>query len=643
MTCRSLQVREILAVLGLCLSCCRGESITSRRQLNDALEAGPVRKVGFLSEANYLSVRTALSNFVEPVFFTHTEDLYTAVNNGTLVAGLISGVPNTHNFTAYSTEVVSPRSFQMMQGAAAQHLMEAVDAAVVRTHNAGELVKAVKSNPPFKATEVYTCSALDPSTVPFPNKSLATGLLKDVLDTKRLRVLAYGDPSNKPNWQQDGNYQVDPPTGFWPQYLDYFMDQFRAAYGSDIQLERVWTASGDTQLVLDGTVHMTEPYYLYEGLYNGSVKKWSHQFSCVVMGYEQIFFSKLAAPEVITLVDSWDKECPAALSSCVARRLQNQITSRAALNAMLDTGSNKKVGFLSLANYRSMATVLSSKLEPTVFASTADLYKAVTNGSVIAGMISGVPDARNFSVFGSERISPRAFQMMPGELSRHLRQAVDAAVVRTHYAAELLSVQDNNPPFEAIEVHTCAADDPAKVPFPPAGQATGLLKDVLDTKRLKVLASGSPGSLPNWDQDGNYQKFPPTGFWPDYMSAWIAHFKAAYGNDIVLERVWMTGDESTRMLLNGSVHMTEAYYVYESLWQQRPKKWSHDFSCVVMGYEQHFFARKAVLDFSAVGPSCGVQLAACENGLARISAAHGPGISETAALALLFTIVALLH
>ncbi|CAE8607458.1 unnamed protein product [Polarella glacialis] len=38
-----------------------------------------------------------------------------------------------------------------------------------------------------------------------------------------------------------------------------FMAKFRAKYGNDIQLERVWRKAGGTDMVLNGTIHMTEP------------------------------------------------------------------------------------------------------------------------------------------------------------------------------------------------------------------------------------------------------------------------------------------------------------------------------------------------------------------------------------------------
>ena len=54
---------------------------------------------------------------------------------------------------------------------------------------------------------MQNCYTGDKGKLPFPNASEATGLLKDVLDKKVLRILAFGTPDNKPNWHEDGNYQ----------------------------------------------------------------------------------------------------------------------------------------------------------------------------------------------------------------------------------------------------------------------------------------------------------------------------------------------------------------------------------------------------------------------------------------------------
>jgi len=221
-------------------------------------------------------------------------------------------------------------------------------------------------------------------------------------------------------------------------------------------------------------------------------------------------------------------------------------------------------------------------------------------------------------------ISPRAFQMMPGPNSTDLIRAVDAAVVRSHNAGDILSAMVASPPFEAVEVHNCRVDDPAQVPFPAASEATGLLADVLQTRTLKILALGEPGDLPDWHEDGNYQVKPPTGFWPHYMDSFMGYFRAAYGDDITLERVWVRPSSNTAKVMSGEVHMTEPYYIYENLYDgtDQLKKWSHAFSCIVMGYEQQFFTLKAETDFSSAGSSCEMQLAACEFGEVTNGAFH---------------------
>ena len=100
-----------------------------------------------------------------------------------------------------------------------------------------------------------------------------------------------GTPEDKPNWHEDGNYQVDPPTGFWPDYMRYFMGHFRNEYGQDIELERVWMKENGSNLILNGNIHMSEPYYIYEAIEFDTPKKWIFDFSCIVMGYEQTYFT----------------------------------------------------------------------------------------------------------------------------------------------------------------------------------------------------------------------------------------------------------------------------------------------------------------------------------------------------------------
>ena len=45
-------------------------------------------------------------------------------------------------------------------------------------------------------------------------------------------------------------------------------------------------------------------------------------------------------------------------------------------------------------------------------------------------------------------------------------------------------------PFQAQYVQNCYTGDKEKIPFPPASEATGLLKNILDTRTIKILAYG---------------------------------------------------------------------------------------------------------------------------------------------------------
>jgi len=122
------------------------------------------------------------------------------------------------------------------------------------------------------------------------------------------------------------------------------------------------------------------------------------------------------------------------------------------------------------------------------------------------------------------------------------------------------------------------------------------------------------------------------------MNSWMGHFRTAYGQDIALERVWMKSG-GTEMVLNGSIHMTEPYYIYENLYQGRLKKWSHQFSCIVLGYEQQFFTKRAETDFSSVGTTCELQLAACENSLGHVDEAFRPSLDSSALWLLSFMLL----
>ena len=55
----------------------------------------------------------------------------------------------------------------------------------------------------------------------------------------------------------------------------------------------------------------------------------------------------------------------------------------------ISTGSNQRVGFLSQGNYETVKDMLPATTAPIIFSHTADLENAVTNGSLVGGLISG--------------------------------------------------------------------------------------------------------------------------------------------------------------------------------------------------------------------------------------------------------------
>ena len=95
------------------------------------------------------------------------------------------------------------------------------------------------------------------------------------------------------------------------------------------------------------------------------------------------------------------------------------ITSLTELNAHLNTPGlttvQKQVGFLTEGNYQRVENELSSNVVKKIYASSAELHDAVESGDVVAGLVSGTPDAsRDFNVYPSEQISVRSMLVKPG-------------------------------------------------------------------------------------------------------------------------------------------------------------------------------------------------------------------------------------
>jgi len=303
------------ALLSLLPPLCFGRDMQTLEQLGDAIGRGPNRKVGFLSIANADAVHTVLPASVErvictsgydngPINCTSTDDMVSLVKDGTLVAGLISGLPPPDQagyLHQFSSTVVSTRAMLMAPPNTAEtphgptdaalssyDLSKAVDAAIVSMQTAGKDEEIRKNNMPFEFMAVHTCKGSDLTAFSVPDKSAATGLLRAALDSKVLKVGALGPY----DWGgQDGDYTVTPPVGFYPGWLAAFCDEFNDLSGPDgvkyssagnITCERTYKTSsaGVFKDLFDGQTHLTEPYYVVDGFYYGTGETCTRSADC---------------------------------------------------------------------------------------------------------------------------------------------------------------------------------------------------------------------------------------------------------------------------------------------------------------------------------------------------------------------------
>mmetsp|Transcript_21503 Transcript_21503/g.34694 ORF Transcript_21503/g.34694 Transcript_21503/m.34694 type:complete len:400 (+) Transcript_21503:41-1240(+) len=292
---------------------------------------------------------------------------------------------------------------------------------------------------------------------------------------------------------------------------------------------------------------------------------------------------------------------PAKASSSIKNLFE---LNSAITNATSDAG--KTVGFLSQANYQSVQSVLEESsanggsLIVKVFPSSSIVEELVKNGSLVAGLFTSCPSNQQneFNLFGATIVAPRssfftiANTSSPVDSSQ-LREAWDAAIVRFIEAGSFKNIETqyyNSDGFDAVGAWTCGVN-PNSHPFPPAGQATGLLQRVLSTRVLRVGALGPS----NWGFQGNYQLTNPAGLWPDVMNRIFEQFQQAYGTDIVLTRHFhFTSADVMNDVLTGNTDLTEPYWTVPAFHNNEARTKNFDISCTVLGTESCFFTNAQV-------------------------------------------------
>ena len=325
----------------------------------------------------------------------------------------------------------------------------------------------------------------------------------------------------------------------------------------------------------------------------------------------------------------------------------------------ISTGSNQRVGFLSQGNYETVKDMLPATTAPIIFSHTADLENAVTNGSLVGGLISGalcgynasqaapplpLPLPRShrganidaptthspprsalcslhhpaagtpgseFHHFSSTLVSPRAMLTPDKPASdasyRPLLEALDAAIVRVIGAGKVTDISRNHTksgkPFAFVAVHTCKPTDTfTEFPYPTAG-GSDKLSTAITRGFIRVGALGPY----NWGVDGDYTKTVPVGFYPSYFDAisreLVKHYNPTGSNSFVgLKRVYKSSSQGVLDDLSNDVtDTTEPYWTIDSMYNSRARKSSFKQSCTTVGMDSTFFTRKSTPATASVG------------------------------------------
>lgn len=289
--------------------------ITSLHGLNTQIVAGPLRTVGFLSTGNYHAVQNELHHTVQPVFFDTSEHLHRAVRNGSILAGLVSGTPHdTDGLRVFGSEQISLRA--ILVGVEHTDLLRAIDAAIVRLVERGAVDALIETHYPYEMLVAHSCK---PTADHFEWPVLENAPSFGYGDDKVIRISSLGPY----NWGgTDGDYTVNPPTGFWPGYYALLEAEMQQQYG--IRFERHWYATSKDVLdsITNGTTHMSEPYMMVGAAYNDVSRKSAFSLSCTTGATQDKYFVR-APNRVVVYADEEDssrmEDCDDAMVAAASR------------------------------------------------------------------------------------------------------------------------------------------------------------------------------------------------------------------------------------------------------------------------------------------------------------------------------------
>jgi len=273
-----------------------------------------------------------------------------------------------------------------------------------------------------------------------------------------------------------------------------------------------------------------------------------------------------------------------------------EIASLADLNKAFDDGT-QTIGFLTRTNYDSVQELLpkevakGGKLVVKLYETLDLLEDAVVAGKVIAGLTTYTPaDAKGkLTLFGTGKITPQSAYFKPGD-GDAMQKAFDAAVVRLVNSGEAKRIKNKYLAngWNILQVDTCSTKED-NFPFPKlAGLgASDVLKGVINKGVLRV-----GGFEADWGFQGNYEKKPPSGFWPEYETAIYKEISDQYltgGAQLTVQRVWNGSKATLDNVLAGNADMTAPYWFIPGTYKGTARHYHLDAGCATIGGEQQFF------------------------------------------------------
>lgn len=261
--------------------------INSLRTLKQAIRKGDNKRVGFLTEVLALQLRGSLPPEAEVVVCNGSKqhgvacksraDLISLIRSREVLAGALGPGIDLNDFVPFSSGILSTRTVLTTLYDGSLDLSLAIDAAIVSLQDAHMDEEIQRRHHYWMVRVMHTCTAVDSEAFAAPNFAQAEGSLRSVLDRKVLLVSSVGPK----NGGAEGDYTVQPPTGFWPDWLLEFCKRFNELSGPDgvkymsrgaIECRRVF-ADGLRRFnrdLLEDNAHMSEPFFLNDGFYTGS-------------------------------------------------------------------------------------------------------------------------------------------------------------------------------------------------------------------------------------------------------------------------------------------------------------------------------------------------------------------------------------